>query len=295
MTPILFYHADQIELGQALIRQLGFAEGLLEHRRFPDNETYLRICSPVSGRRVYLLCSLNDPDAKTNFVFFFSRTVKELGAARVDLIAPYLGYMRQDKRFHEGEAVTSTHYAQLISSVVDGLMTIDPHLHRHKSMQEIYTIPATVLHAMPLLASWIKANIQNPFLVGPDEESEQWVSALAKIITAPYECLKKERMGDREVRITVPDALALANRHPVLVDDIVSTAHTMITAVRQIRMNAPVSQTFPVTCLCVHPLFSGTAYADLMALPQVRVVSANAVPHASNAMDVAGLLAAAIK
>ena len=93
---------------------------------------------------------------------FFANLAREFGAKKVGLIAPYLGYMRQDKRFHQGEAITSNIFAEFLSKQVDWLITIDPHLHRHKSLSEIYSIPAQALHAIALIANWVKANVKNP-------------------------------------------------------------------------------------------------------------------------------------
>jgi ribose-phosphate pyrophosphokinase len=123
---ILFSFPEQAILGKAM----GLEQGAWEWRHFPDGESYVRVDSHVKGKTVAILCSLNQPDIKTLPLIFLTRTLKEMGAARITLIAPYLGYMRQDKRFKEGEAVTSDIFAALLSPYIDALITIDPHLHR---------------------------------------------------------------------------------------------------------------------------------------------------------------------
>ncbi len=291
MKPILFYHPENKEIGKGLAQQLGWTEGHIDTRTFPDGETYLRLATPVIGAQIYLLCSLNNPDLKTNFILFFTKTAKELGANSVHLIAPYLGYMRQDKRFQDGEAVTSRIFAALLSSAVDSIITIDPHLHRHHDMNEIYTIPATVLHASNLLAQWVVKHINHPLLIGPDAESEQWVSALARTIRAPYQCLSKIRHGDRDVSISIPDPSLFFGRTPILVDDMVSTAKTMIEAIKHIRKVT----TEPIFCMCIHPLFSGNAVQELQTAGASQIISCNTVPHSSNVMDIVPLLAEHIK
>src|SRR6185503_12811188 len=121
-----------------------------------------------------ILCTLADPDAKFLPLIFAAATARELGAARVGLVAPYLAYMRQDRRFNPGEAVTSRYVAKLISGAFDWLVTVDPHLHRYGALGEIYTIPTRAIHAAPLMSDWIRRNVPDPLIVGPDSESEQW-------------------------------------------------------------------------------------------------------------------------
>ena len=181
------------------------AKGLAEHSRsevanlqcrgFPDGETYLRFESPLEGQRVAIVCTLDRPDGKFLPLAYAARTARELGAQSVGLVAPYLAYMRQDRRFQAGEALTSDIFASLISREFDWLVTVEPHLHRRKSLSEIYAIPASAVEATPLLAAWIAENVEDPLLLGPDEESEQWVGDVAKSIGAPFCVARKERKG----------------------------------------------------------------------------------------------------
>ncbi|MDP3736355.1 MAG: ribose-phosphate pyrophosphokinase [Hyphomonadaceae bacterium] len=260
--------------------------GSLETRRFPDRESYVRIVSDVGGREVDLVCTLARPDEQFLSLVFAANTARDLGAKSVRLIAPYLAYMRQDKRFKDGEAISSVHFARLLSETFDGLVTIDPHLHRRRDLGEIFTIPTRVEHAAPLLADWIKDNVELPLVIGPDAESEQWVSAVAQQANAPHIVLTKQRFGDRQVEIAMPDMARWRGRRPVLIDDIISSGRTMIEAARQLR-DQGLTKPF---CLAVHPMFAEESYAELLALSE-RVVSTDTVPHVSNAVSVVGLLA----
>jgi len=131
----------------------------------------------------------------------------------------------------------------------------------------------------------------NPLVVGPDAESAQWAAAVAGAVPCPFVVLEKARHGDAEVSLSeIPRELAETGRTPVLVDDIVSTAGTLIEAVRRCRSRgfaAPV-------CLAVHAVFAPGAQDALLAAGAARVVTTNTIPHASSAIDVAGLLAGAI-
>lgn len=262
----------------------------IETRRFPDEEIYLRLKGDPSGRAVVVVAHLDRPDPKLLRVLFASGVARDLGATRVGILAPYLPYMRQDKRFEEGEAITSVYFADLISSAFDWLATIDPHLHRYRSLGEVYRVPAAALHAAPLLSDWIREHVIRPVLIGPDSESEQWVSAVAARAGAPHVVLDKERFGDRDVRIAVPDLTKWSDRTPVLVDDIVSSARTMVEAARHL---GAAGLPKPV-CVAVHALFSEDAYRSL-AQVAARVVTTNSVVHETNAIDIAPLLARGVR
>lgn len=278
-------------LAAELAGKLQAEAGRMTVRRFPDGESYVRIETPVEGRPVVLACTLHDPDPKLAALVFAASTARELGATQVGLVAPYLAYMRQDKRFQEGESITSIHFAQLLSRCVDWLVTVDPHLHRRSSLDQIYSIPSVAVRAAPALAQWIGANVQSPVLIGPDSESEQWVAEVARGAGAPFLVLEKIRRGDRDVTVSVPDISALRGRTPVLVDDIVSTARTMAAAVRHLAGQGVA----PPVCVGVHAVFAADAHAELLSAGAGRIVTANTIPHASNAIDVTGLIGAAVR
>lgn len=261
--------------------------GDIELRRFPDGETYVRVETPVRGRDVACICSLDRPDDKFLSLFFLAATVRDLGARSVGLVSPYLAYMRQDRRFAAGEGITSSYFASLISRSFDWLITVDPHLHRRTSLAEIYSVPTAVVQAAPAVASWIRANVLRPLLVGPDEESSQWVTAVAQAAGAPAIVLEKVRRGDRDVVVTVPNVSQWRDHTPVLVDDIVSTARTMIETVQHLRranLAAPV-------CVGVHAVFAAGAYDALLASGAARVVTCNTISHASNEIDLSSDIA----
>lgn len=291
MMPVILPLPDNTASAERLAAELRAERGFVLVRRFPDGETYVRLLTPISGREVVLVCTLDRPDDKLLPLVMLAAAARDLGASRVGLVAPYLCYLRQDRRFQPGEAITSVPFAQLLSRFMDWLVTIDPHLHRYGSLADIYPIPTHTAHAAPLIADWIRARVPDPVVVGPDSESAQWVAAVAAEADAPYVVLKKIRHGDRDVDISLPDIDRWRGRTPVLVDDIVSTAATLIKTVghlRLIRMPPPV-------CICVHGIFADQAFEDLRAAGAGPIVTCNTVPHASNAIDVSVLLARGVR
>jgi ribose-phosphate pyrophosphokinase len=275
----------------ALAAHLDAPVGRVEARRFPDGESYLRLHDDPAGRDVVVVASLRDPDPQALGLWFLSQTARELGARSVGLVAPYLPYMRQDTRFSPGEAVTCGTFARFISQAFDWLVTVDPHLHRVASLSQVYAIPADNVASAPAIARWVTQRVPQPVIIGPDSESEQWVGDVAARVGCPAIVLQKRRLGDRQVEISIPDAQAFAGHSPVLLDDIVSSARTMAEAVRHVRAAFGVA---PV-CIGVHAVFAPDAMQALRDAGAGRVVTCNTLPHESNAIDVMGEVAAAVR
>lgn len=289
MKPVLFALSAADGLTAALSGGEVAETGQVETRRFPDGETYLRLLTPVAGRDVLLLCSLDDPDGKTVPLLFAAAAARAQGARRVGLVAPYLAYMRQDRAFRAGEAVTSVTYARLLSSAFDWLLTVDPHLHRHPTLGAIYDMEAEAVSAARPIAAWIRNEVERPLLIGPDEESRQWVAQIARLAKAPFAVLRKERRGDLEVGIS-GERLEAGDRVPVIIDDIISSARTMAEAVRFVSSRGPL----PPICVGVHALLAGDALPVLRSAGAARIVTADTVAHPTNAISVGAEIAASI-
>lgn len=290
MKPIIASLSDSNPLLHSIAQHLDIETAELTVRHFPDGETYIRFHNDLRGREVIILSSLDYPDAKILPILFIAETAKELGARRVGLCAPYLAYMRQDKLFNAGECVTSRYFARLISQHFDWLITVDPHLHRYKSLDEIYTIPNTVLHAAPQISEWIAENVNNPILIGPDSESEQWISHIANKAAIPYLILEKIRHGDQNVEVSKPEIESYLECQPVLVDDIISTARTMIETLKHLNK----IQLKPAICIGVHAIFAQDSYQNLLEMNINQVITCNTIQHISNQIDCTKLLSEGI-
>jgi ribose-phosphate pyrophosphokinase len=274
----------------SIARRLRGVTGAVELHRFPDGESRLRIAGPVRGEDIVLAAFLDRPDAKVLPLLFAAETARDLGARSVGLVAPYLPYLRQDRRFHPGEGISARYFAGLLSRAVDWLVTVDPHLHRIASLGDVFGIPADAVHAAPQLARWIRRHVEAPIILGPDVESAQWVASVARLSEAPQAVFTKRRTGDRRVEVALPDLSAYAGRQPVLVDDVISSGATMASAARALR-----SAGWPApVCLGVHAVFAPGADEALREAGAETVVTCNTVPHWSNAIEVDDLLAEAV-
>ena len=258
--------------------------------RFPDGEGVVTLPEGIAGGDLAIVATLRDPDRLALPLRFAAATARELGATRVGLIAPYLGYMRQDRRFALGQAVSAPLFARFLGESFDWLVTVDPHLHRIARLEDVFPMLALRVPTAPLIARWIAAEVPDAVLLGPDSESQQWVADVARQAGRPYEVLRKQRRGDRAVDITVPKSADLRRYRPVILDDIASSGRTMAHAVERVMSaggSAPV-------CILIHAVFAGGACDDIRAAGAARIVTTDTIPHPSNAISVARSLASAI-
>jgi ribose-phosphate pyrophosphokinase len=288
---------DEREQGSLLAGQLGVPLGLIQRHCFPDGELQLTLPTPLSGA-VVLLRGLHQPNQKLVELLIAAPAARELGATQVWLVAPYLAYMRQDMAFHPGEAVSQRHIGAALAGLFDGVVTVDPHLHRIAHLDEALPGRCGVsVSAARLLGAWVASQVEQPLLLGPDDESSQWVREAAQAPCAAgqpaldHAWCQKERLGDHHVVVQLPPGLALAGRSVVLIDDMASTGRTLVEATRLCLAAGATSVDVAVT----HALFVGDAMTQLRAAGVRQVWSTDCVPHESNAVSVAPLLAEGLR
>ena len=283
--PNLIFALEPHPLAAFLAQQLGIEEGKTSQRLFPDGESYLRIDTPVENRHCIVLADLSHPNNKYLPLLFLVQTLREFGAASVGLVAPYLSYMRQDRRFVEGEAITSRIFAQQLSAQIDWLVTVDPHLHRYHNLDEIYSIPSRVVAGAPLLADWLKGQA-HLLLIGPDAESEQWVSQIAAHSGHPFVIGSKQRFGDRDVQVSLPDLSAYQQHTAVIIDDVIASGQTILKCISALQVQG----IGRIKCAGVHGIFADGADAQLLAAGLDELATTNTIVHSSNAIDISPLL-----
>ena len=283
-------HAAMAErLRQALGNDARVAD--VDVHAFPDGESLVQVRQPQADDEAVLVCPLHPPDAVTVPLLMAADTLRELGARRVGLVAPYLAYMRQDRRFQDGQAVSARLYARLLSAHFDSLVTVDPHLHRIHALDEVYTLRSRVVHAAPALAAWIREQVDNPVIVGPDGESGQWARDVAARVGAPVAVMQKVRLGDTDVRSSVPQINDYLEHTPVLLDDIIASGHTLVEAIGHLHaLGTPA----PV-CVAVHGLMAGDARRIIEQAGAARVACTNTLRGESNIIDVSAVIAEGVR
>ncbi len=289
MTLLLAFD-DEARLAGALATELGWRLAMIDRHPFPDGETRLRLPPRLPAHTV-LLRGLQQPNAKLAELMLAAAGARELGAERLTLVSPYLAYMRQDIAFTPGEVVSQRHLGRLLAAWFDAVITVDPHLHRVATMDEV--VPGrrgVALSAARLMGAWVAARVPGALLIGPDEEAGQWVGVAAEAHGLQHAVCRKQRHGDRDVDVALP-SVDVAGRAVVLFDDVSSTGHTLVAAARGVLSQGAASVDTAVT----HALFVDDAVAQVHAAGVRHVWSSDCVPHPSNVVTVVPLLAAALR
>jgi ribose-phosphate pyrophosphokinase len=259
---------------------------------FPDGDIYLKFNTNLKNKKLVIVQSFQPHSDMSLFdIIFAAETAKDLGAKKVILVAPYLAYMRQDKRFNTGECVSSKVMAKLLNNSVDKLITIDPHIHRYKSLKDIFTIPAKRLTANPILAEYIQKHFKNEVIIGPDWESYQWAEDIAKQINVHATVLKKTRFSSRHVQVKMVKPVPIKGKNVVIVDDIISTGHTVMEAAKQARKMGAKS----VSAIGVHGLFAENALEKLKKAGLKKVLTTNCIEGKTAKIDITPLLLKELK
>lgn len=284
---ILVPFPDMTPLAEGIGRGLQARVRPLDLHHFPDGESLVTLPEGLDGEEVALVATLRDPDRLALPLRFAAATARELGAAGVGLVAPYLGYMRQDRRFSAGQAVSAPHFAQFLGESFDWLVTVDPHLHRIARLEDVFAIPAVRVVTAPLIAAWIAREVPDAILLGPDSESQQWVAEVARMAGRPYEVLRKERTGDRQVVVSVPESADLGRGTPVILDDIASSGRTMVHAIERVLAAGG----RPPVSMLIHAVFAKGAFDDILTAGAAQIVTTDTIPHSSNGISTAEAIA----
>src|SRR3989344_2245041 len=189
-------------IGQLIAKKLGKKHSVLFCSKFPDSELRVKLDFNPKGKTVVFVQSFYSEISDCIIeVLLAAKTAKELSAKKIILASPYLPYLRQDKRFHSGEAVSQRIIAGMIEKYLDKIIIMDPHLHRKESLTEIFRIKSTKLTANPLIFDYIKKKIKNPVIIGPDSESYKWAKHVAQMIGCDFRILAKKRFSSYHVEV----------------------------------------------------------------------------------------------
>ena len=273
-------------LGLSIAKRLDANHSKLIVNKFPDDEILIKFNSGLKNKKVILVQSFyNEISDCMIEVVLAAATAKELGAKKIILVAPYFPYLRQDKRFNAGESVSQGIIAGLIDKYFDEVFVMDPHLHRKESLNEIFKIKSVKLTANGLIADYIKKNIKNPILIGPDSESYKWARNVAEKIGAESRILTKKRFSSYHVKVKLNKNVDLRDKNVVIVDDIVSTGHTIIEASKLLRKLGAKN----IYCICVHGIFVDDAL-NKFAKNKIKVISTNTIPNKMAKIDVSAII-----
>jgi len=283
---LLISFTDNQKQAQELAQKAGIKYQPIALHHFPDGESKISLPQPLADH-VMIYQSLNQPNDKLIDIILVAEGLKNQGVKTITLISPYLCYMRQDKAFHQGEVISQQVIGILLAQYFDNVLTVDAHLHRISHLsQAIPCKKAINITATKPMADYLHHHLEDPFLIGPDGESQQWVANIAQLDNLDYRIANKIRLGDKSVQIDLPKA-NYQGRHIVLVDDVASTGKTLLAAAEKLKPYKPAS----ISVLVTHALFVGDAQSQLRAMGVNNIWSCNSIEHSTNVISLADLLA----
>ncbi|MBI2392923.1 MAG: ribose-phosphate pyrophosphokinase [Deltaproteobacteria bacterium] len=284
------------ELGEAVARELGRAPLGRSIERTPDGELLVRVDESVRGRAIAVVQPTHAPvgDHLIELLLIGDACVRA-GARTVVAVVPYLGYGRQDRRAAPGDALGARVFGAALGAVRFGrVLVVDPH---DPGVEAGFSCPVDSLSAMTTLTEALEPiDHEKSVVVAPDLGAAKLAERVAHRLRLPFAIVHKRRMSPVEARAgrIVGEVRGL---RPILVDDIISTAGTIASAIERLLDEGAAE---PITVVATHGLFADPAAARLAALPIARVITTDTVPrpaqpsfvHAS--VSIAPLLAEAI-
>jgi len=255
-----------------LARSLNATYVETEISKFPDGETHIRI-PKVDEEAIVLQSLCHNPDKYLMEFLIICDALWGKGCKHITGVLPYLAYARQDSEFTPGEAVSLLGVARVIEKFCDDVITVDMHLHRYKSIDEVFTQGKNVSAAGAVGKYLKKRDLKDPTVIGPDEESEQWARQISAEIGCEWDVFTKERLSPEEIRL-MPKAADVGGRDVVIFDDIISTGGTMAEAIRAVKKLGAKR----VIAACTHAILAGTAQTKIFDAGAESIIASDTVP-----------------
>lgn len=303
----LFALSNGRPLLERVCAHLGVSAGRHEERVFEDGEHKIRPLESVRGQDVYVVQSLYGDDAlsvndKLVRLLFFLGALRTAGAARINVIAPYLCYSRKDVRTKPRDPVTTRYVATIFEAMgTDRIATVD--VHNAAAYENAFRIPAELLSAVgsfvelfvPLLGD------RSAVVVSPDaggvKRAERFRQVLERQLDRPVGSAFLEKSRSEGVVRGGAVVGDVSGRVAIIIDDLISSGTTLARAAVACRDRGAVA----VFAAATHGVFSADARATLDASPLERIVILDTIPITGGQLgskleviDCSPLLAAAI-
>ncbi|MBM3449934.1 MAG: ribose-phosphate pyrophosphokinase [Armatimonadetes bacterium] len=242
--------------------------------RYPDGEIEVRIDESVRGADCFILQPTCTPSADNLMeMLILIDALRRASAARITTVIPYFGYARQDRKVKAREPIT----ARLIANVIeragaDRVLCIDLHTGQ---LGGFFNLPVDHLTARDILGDYFRRKgLENVVVVSPDIGGSKRAREFAQVIGAPLAVIDKRRDKPNQVSEVVHVIGKVYRRTAIVVDDMVDTAGTLVTAAHTLLKRGVTS----VYACCTHPVLSGPAVQRLSTSPFEEVVVTDTIP-----------------
>jgi ribose-phosphate pyrophosphokinase len=275
------------KLGERVAQMIGAKKVGVDYKNFPDGESYIRVTEGVRGEEVVLVhTTYPQPDKRVLELLLLIDTLKDLGAARVKIVVPYMAYSRQDTRFMDGEAVSINTIFRLIEAAgADEFYTVD--IHKEFSL-DAFKIKAKNLYATGVIADHLKGmGLKELYILSPDKGALDMARRVGERLGVEYGNFEKVR--DRITgAITVKgDRVEARGRDVVITDDLISTGGTIAHACKILKAE----RARRVIAVCSHPLLVAGAYERMKGAGLDEVLGTDTVESEVSKISVAPLIA----
>lgn len=263
----LFSASGNLPLAEAIADHIGCSLGACEVSTFSDGEIWVRIDESVRGCDVFVIQPTSAPvNDNLMQLLIMEDALKRASAARINVVMPYYGYARQDRKARARDPITAKLTANLIETAgADRMIAMDLHAGQ---IQGFFNIPVDHLMAAPILAEYfLSKHLPNPVVVSPDMGGVARARDLAERLGAPIAIVDKRRPAPNvaEVMHVVGE---IEGRTAIMVDDIIDTAGTICEGAKALIENGARK----VYACCTHPVLSGPAIRRLQEAPIEEVV-----------------------
>ena len=253
----------------------------VQFSKFPDGELYLRAGS--LDNEMVIVGSILNSDSLVQLLLL----IDACEGKDCRLVIPYMGYARQDKKFHDGEPISSRAVALAVSRGIEDCITVNVH---DKAVLSCFSVPAQDVSVFPAIGDYIeRIRLSDPLILAPDDGAASFAKDVAKAGGWDCDHLEKTRISGAEVRMA-PQNLDVKNRSVVIVDDIISTGGTIATAASMLVQQGASG----VYAACVHGVLSGGAFARLKAAGIRDVVCSDTIERGCSRYSAASTIASAI-
>ena len=282
-----------VNLAKNISKLLGAPLVSTRTKRFPDGEFYFKFEEEISGEDLLVVQSLYPPqDQHIMELFLILHTARDLGAKSIRVFVPYLAYSRQDRRYLEGECLSSGMITEILETLgTNALYTVDVH---NRRVLERYRIPTYNLTASRELAKYFAAKgLKNPIVISPDDEeiAIERAKCAAETINADYDFLEKKRDRYTGEIVTYEKRMNVEGRDAIIIDDIISTGKTAANAVRILKKQGARR----VFVGASHALLLGDAVKILNEAHAEEIVGTDSVINDYAKVSVAPIIVEALK
>jgi ribose-phosphate pyrophosphokinase len=274
-------------LGRGVAEMLGAKAVPVEYKNFPDGESYVRVAGGVKGEDVVLVqTTYPQPDKRLIELLLLIDALKDLEAARIAVVVPYMAYARQDTRFREGEAVSiKTLFRAIEGAGCDEFYTVD--LHKEFSL-EAFGVKAKNIYASEAIASHLRGmGLREPYILSPDKGAINIAKRVADMLGAEYGHFEKTRDRITGAISVKGERLEVRGRPVVITDDLISTGGTIANAAKLVK-EAGGSR---VVAVCTHPLLVAGAYDRMRASGVDEILGTDTIEGEISKISVAPLIA----